>query len=76
MDMEGIGMYEGYTHMANIFLSGPVMDMQEKIWEVLESEKDAEGRCNAAGTGRSCCPYFGTPGTETAGNSRRNKSDF
>ena len=40
MDMEGIGMYEGYTHMANIFLSGPVMDMQEKIWEVLESEKE------------------------------------
>ena len=43
MDMEGIGMYEGYTHMANIFLSGPVMDMQEKIWEVLESEKECEG---------------------------------
>lgn len=43
MDMEGLGMYEGYTHMANIFLSGPACDMQEKIWEVLENEKECAG---------------------------------
>ena len=43
MDMEGLGMYEGYTHMANIFLSGPAGDMQEQIWEILENEKECEG---------------------------------
>ena len=43
MDMEGLGMYEGYTHMANIFLSGPACNMQEKIWEVLENEKECAG---------------------------------
>lgn len=43
MDMEGIGMYEGYTHMANIFLSAPAKDMQEKIWEILEMEKECDG---------------------------------
>ena len=41
--MEGIGMYEGYTHMANIFLSAPAKDMQEKIWEILEMEKECDG---------------------------------
>lgn len=76
MDMEGLGMYEGYTHMANIFLSGPVCDMQEKIWEVLENEKECARRCNTAGSWRSCCPYSGTSGTEAAGNSRGNKGDF
>lgn len=29
--------------MANIFLSGPACDMQEKIWEVLENEKECAG---------------------------------
>lgn len=42
-DMEGLGMYEGYTHMANIFLSGPAINMQEQIWEVLENEKECAG---------------------------------
>ena len=43
MDMKCLGMYEGCTHMANIFLSGPAGDMQEKIWEILEAEKECDG---------------------------------
>ena len=29
--------------MANIFLSGPAINMQEQIWEVLENEKECAG---------------------------------
>ncbi len=42
-DMEGLGMYEGYTHMANIFLSGQSEDRKEQIWEILENEKECAG---------------------------------
>ena len=43
MDMEGLGMYEGYTHMANIFLSLPGEEVREKIWEILEDEPECDG---------------------------------
>lgn len=45
MPMEGIGMYEGYSHMANIFLSvsGESLTIQEKIWGILEEESECEG---------------------------------
>ena len=40
MDMEGIGMYEGYTHMANIFLTGGSEELQQNIWKILEQEAE------------------------------------
>lgn len=44
MPMESLGMYEGYTHLANIFLSSSgVPEKQEKlknqIWSLLEEEE-------------------------------------
>lgn len=54
MPMEGIGMFEGYSHMANIFLTGCVdeagafdggktRELQEKIWDILEETPDCDG---------------------------------
>lgn len=54
MPLESIGMYEGYTHMANIFISCPANtgqtlsdgtdnSLREQIWDILEKETDCEG---------------------------------
>ena len=49
MPMEGTGMYEGYSHLANLFVSATadgktkIPDLQEKIWEVLDAESECEG---------------------------------
>jgi len=46
MNMEGIGIYEGYSHMANIFMTclgeNHSAKLQEKIWEVLQQECECE----------------------------------
>lgn len=47
MDLSALGFYEGYTHGANLFLSGtdPQTDEQriETIWQILESRPECEG---------------------------------
>jgi len=43
MPMEGTGMFEGYSHMANIFLTGCVVGLQAKIWDILEETYDCDG---------------------------------
>ena len=43
MSMRGLGMYEGYTHLANIFLSASFGDLREPIWDMLERERECEG---------------------------------
>lgn len=43
MDMEGNGIYESYTHMANIFLTGGSEELQQNIWEILEQEPECNG---------------------------------
>lgn len=43
MPMRGLGMYEGYTHLANIFLSASFGDLREPIWEMIEKETECEG---------------------------------
>lgn len=43
MPMEGMGMYEGHTHMANLFLTKSDLELQEKIWQILEEEPEADG---------------------------------
>lgn len=44
-DMTGIGMYESYTHLANLFFTKKNDDskMQETIWELLEQDSEVEG---------------------------------
>lgn len=46
MPMEGIGMYEGYTHMANLLLFGVDTQTQEKIWELIDAN-DCDGGVTA-----------------------------
>lgn len=70
MPMEGIGMYEGYSHMANIFLSAAVdefgsvdmaktLDIQEQIWAVLEAEAECEGGVTRLASGDLTVRVFG-----------------
>ena len=44
MDMAGFGMYEDYTHVANIFMTAPDTEwrreLQSQIWEVLERAEE------------------------------------
>ena len=61
MPMEGIGMYEGYSHMANIFLSvsEKTKEQQEKIWEILENESECEGGVTCLTRGDLAVRIFG-----------------
>lgn len=43
MPMEGLGFYEGFTHMANIFLSRHAEKMQDAIWDILDKEPEIDG---------------------------------
>ena len=53
MSMEGIGMYEGYTHMANLFLS------KEKIWQILDEDSEIDGGVTRLTTGDLALRIFG-----------------
>lgn len=44
--MESIGMYEGYTHMANVLLFGVDAQTQEEIWELIDAS-DCDGGVTA-----------------------------
>jgi urease accessory protein len=70
MPMESLGMYEGYSHMPNIFLSGCVdedaafdrgktSELQGKIWEFLEAEKDCDGGVSMLVSGDLAVRVFG-----------------
>ncbi|MGN0294855.1 MAG: urease accessory protein UreD [Lachnospiraceae bacterium] len=63
MPMEEIGMYEGYTHMANIYLSrtgkADMTPLQEKIWEILESEPECDGGATKLAHGDLAVRIFG-----------------
>lgn len=49
MPMEGMGMYEGYSHLANLFITTKNYDqartaeLQEKIWAIIDEEEQCEG---------------------------------
>lgn len=49
MPMEGTGMYEGYSHLANMFITSSgygaekIAELQEQIWAVLDSDSECEG---------------------------------
>ena len=62
MPMEGIGMYEGYTHMANLFLSkvdDGDKDLQEKIWQILDENSEIDGGVTQLTTGDLAVRIFG-----------------
>ena len=59
MDMEELGFYEGFSHVANIFLGGVNSGMQEKIWEILERENECEGGVTRLADGDLAVRIFG-----------------
>lgn len=68
MPMEGIGMYEGYSHMANIFLSAQRQardgaeeeaNLQERIWEILGEDPECEGGVTRLAQGDLAVRIFG-----------------
>ena len=59
MPMEGIGMYEGYTHMANLFMSKTNNIDEEKIWQVLDEEPETDGGITHLATGDLVLRIFG-----------------
>ncbi|MDO4338573.1 MAG: urease accessory protein UreD [Eubacteriales bacterium] len=59
MPMEGIGMYEGYTHMANIFLTA-CNGNEDEIWTILDSFPDCEGGVTRLASGDLALRVFGS----------------
>ena len=53
MPMEGIGLYEGYTHMANLFLSKICSRDGENCSQESGSVMDIKKQMNSSGTGRT-----------------------
>lgn len=49
MPMESIGMYEGYSHLANIFITtammeeGKIDELQDQIWNIIGCDPQCEG---------------------------------
>lgn len=62
MDMEGIGFYEGYSHMANIFITMPKEGIQDCIWSILEQEKHCDGGVTRLAQGDLAIRVFGNRG--------------
>lgn len=64
MPMEGIGMYEGYTHMENLFFTAsgnPQKDAeaQEKIQQILDDEEECDGGVSRLSDGDFAFRIFG-----------------
>lgn len=61
MPMEGIGMYEGYTHMANLFLSRlENADMLlDEIREILDGDPEIDGGATTLSGGDLAVRIFG-----------------
>ena len=87
MPMEGLGMYEGYSHMANIFLSGCVDkagafdggktgELQEKIWGILEENPDCDGGVSQLASGDLAVRVFGNRAQVLQGIAEKIKEIF
>ncbi len=70
MPMEGIGLYEGFTHMANLFLSklcdrgdadglDRTSELKEKIWQILDEDSEVDGGVTRLTTGDLALRIFG-----------------
>lgn len=42
-NMTGLGMYESYTHLANLFFTKRDSSIQDAVWELLEQDSEIEG---------------------------------
>lgn len=58
MPMESIGMYEGYTHMANLLLFGVDTQAQEEIWKLIDAN-DCDGGVTALDPNNLIVRLFG-----------------
>lgn len=58
MPMESIGLYEGYTHMANLLLFGVDMQVQEEIWKLIDAS-DCDGGVTALDSNNFIVRLFG-----------------
>ena len=87
MPMEGLGMYEGYSHMANIFLTGCVdeagafdgrktRELQERIWEIIEETADCDGGVSMLASGDLAVRVFGNRAQVLQGIAEKIKSIF
>lgn len=76
MDMEGLGMYEGYTHMANLFLTGPSGEMKGKIWEILDEEPECDGGVTCLAHGDLAVRIFGKRGQKLQETAEKIKKIF
>ena len=65
MPMEGVGMYEGYSHLANLFITAAAFDaekaaqLQEKIWATIEAYSECEGGVTRLAAGDLAVRIFG-----------------
>ena len=61
MPMEGIGMYEGYTHMANLFLSHleDADTLLTEIREILDADPEIDGGATTLSDGDLAVRIFG-----------------
>ena len=61
MPMEGIGMYEGYTHMANLFLSRTEYadTLLNEIREILDGDPEIDGGATTLSGGDLAVRIFG-----------------
>ena len=81
MPMEGIGMYEGYSHLANLFIttsnfgSERTAELQEKIWAIIESDNECEGGVTRMADGDLAVRIFGSRAQKLQQIAERIKSD-
>lgn len=85
MPMEGIGMYEGYSHMANIFLTAQqqardgaekAANLQERIWEILGEDPECEGGVTRLGQGDLAVRIFGNRAQRLQELAEKMKEEF
>ena len=60
MPVSGLGEYEGYTHLAHLFLSNSFGDLREPVWELLKGEKDCDGGVTMLAAGDLAVRIFGS----------------
>ena len=65
MPMEAVGMYEGYSHLANLFITTAAFDaeetaqLQEEIWQIIEADSECEGGVTRLAAGDLAVRVFG-----------------
>lgn len=76
MPMESLGMYEGYTHVANLFCTGENPDLEQRIWEILEQHSEVEGGVSRLASGDLAVRMFGMRAQQLQAVSDQIKQEF